>query len=195
MRALPRGNQHGSEQRGPTGEDEAVDRDDNCRALQIFELGMLDLAVNLRQALLAAHGQDRVAECHQNSEQPKQRNKFRSLEEPESVIAELEIRWRRQRWQVNSTHQQRIRAPDKQHHHHDRGDLHYAKSLVARLFDALDVLPPVIDGHSTRKYGCSGVHVELEWVSMHIVQRWWKPARMRCHDHQLVQKSRNVLSG
>jgi hypothetical protein len=66
-----RGDQHGGQQRGAAGEDQAVDGDDDRRALQVLELGMLDLAVDLRQALLAAHGQHGVAEGHQNAKQPR----------------------------------------------------------------------------------------------------------------------------
>ena len=51
---------------------QAVDGDYDCRALQIFQLGMLDFAIDLGQALLAAHGQDRVAECHDNAEQAQE---------------------------------------------------------------------------------------------------------------------------
>ena len=43
--AFPRGDQHGSQERGAAGKDQAVNGDDDGRALEILELGMLDLAV------------------------------------------------------------------------------------------------------------------------------------------------------
>ena len=67
------GDEHGSQQRGAAGEDEAVDGDDDGRALQVLELGMLDFAVDLGQALFAAHGQDGVAEGHEDAEQAEDR--------------------------------------------------------------------------------------------------------------------------
>ena len=67
------GDQHGGQQRGAAGEDQAVDGDDDRRALQVLELGMLDLAIDLGQALFAAHGQDGVAEGHEDAEQAEDR--------------------------------------------------------------------------------------------------------------------------
>ena len=64
LRARSIGNQHRRQQRGAAREDQAVDRDDDRRPLQILQLRMLDLAVDLGQALLAAHGQNGVAEGH-----------------------------------------------------------------------------------------------------------------------------------
>ena len=74
------GDQHRSQQRGAAGEDQAVDGDDDRRALQVLELGVLDLAIDLGQALLTAHGQDGVAEGHQDAEQAEDRQ-ARSLSE------------------------------------------------------------------------------------------------------------------
>ena len=47
MGPLPGGNQHGSQQRGAAGEDQAVDRDNNRRTLEVLELGVLNLAIDL----------------------------------------------------------------------------------------------------------------------------------------------------
>ena len=85
------GDQHGGQQRCAAGKDQAVDGNDDGRALQVLELGMLDLAIDLGQALLAAHGQDGVAERHENAEEAETRNEPRSLQEAERVVAELEI--------------------------------------------------------------------------------------------------------
>ena len=69
----PVGNQHRRQQRGAAGEDQAVDGDDDRRALEVLQLGMLDLAIDLGQALFAAHGQDGVAEGHEDAEQAEDR--------------------------------------------------------------------------------------------------------------------------
>ena len=91
LRARPVWDQHGGQQRGAAGEDQAVDGDDDGRALQVLELGVLDFAVDLGQALLAAHGQDGVAECHEDAEQPEHGDELGSFEEPERVFAEVQI--------------------------------------------------------------------------------------------------------
>ena len=71
--ALPCGYQHGGQQRGAAGKDQAVDGDYDGRALEVLQLGMLDFPVDLGKALLAAHGQDRMAERHDNAEQSEDR--------------------------------------------------------------------------------------------------------------------------
>ena len=56
------GDDHHGEQRDQPGRDHRVGADDVGRDLQILQLGRGDLAVDLRQRLEAAHGQQRVAE-------------------------------------------------------------------------------------------------------------------------------------
>ena len=73
VRARAVGNQHGGQQRGAAGKDQAVDGDDDRGALQVLELGMRDFAVDLGQAFFAAHGQDGVAEGHEDAEQAEDR--------------------------------------------------------------------------------------------------------------------------
>ena len=52
-----------------TGEEEAVGCDDKRGALQVLELGMLDLAVDLSERFFAAHREHGVAEGHQYAEE------------------------------------------------------------------------------------------------------------------------------
>ena len=54
------------------GQQQAVEEDDERRLLEVLQLGALDLAVDLRQRLLAAHRQDRVAERDEDAEHPDQ---------------------------------------------------------------------------------------------------------------------------
>src|ERR1700674_3915820 len=49
----------------------------------------------------------------------------------------------------------RVNAPGDQHHHHDSGELHDPQRLAARFRNALDVLPPEIQGDEHRD-GCGG---------------------------------------
>src|SRR6202042_1117738 len=126
----------------------AVNGDDDGCALEILELGMLNLPIDLGKAFLAAHGQQRVTEGHENAEQTEHLDvcESRPAQESESVIAELEICDRGGRRQMSAANEHRIYAPDHEDYHHHGGDLHNLHGLAARLLDALDVFPPVIDG-------------------------------------------------
>ena len=53
---------HSGEQRDHTGADQRVDADQSARAPQILQLGVGDLAVDLRQRFEPAHREQRVAE-------------------------------------------------------------------------------------------------------------------------------------
>ena len=59
------GDEHHGQEADAAREDQAVDEDDERRLLEVRQLRRLDLAVDLGQRLLAAHGQDRVAERHE----------------------------------------------------------------------------------------------------------------------------------
>ena len=61
---LPRGvgDNHDREEGNQRGEQHAVDEDHEAGALQVLQLGIRDFAVDLGQALFAAHGQQRVAQ-------------------------------------------------------------------------------------------------------------------------------------
>jgi hypothetical protein len=53
---------HDGQERNASREDQAVNKNDKPRFFQVAQLGVLDLAVNLGERLLAAHGQEGVAE-------------------------------------------------------------------------------------------------------------------------------------
>jgi hypothetical protein len=73
--------------------------------------------------------------------------------------------------------------------------LHNAQRFVAGLFDALDVLPPVVDGHCRREHRGGVVSVELEGVSVEIEQGGRKPVTVVGHVHHLVHQPDDVLAG
>ncbi len=77
---------------------------------RFLSLGVLDFAVDLGQALFAAHGQDGVAKGHENTEQAKQ-GQISSVQETQGVGAELEVRRGGKRRQTRATHKHRISAP------------------------------------------------------------------------------------
>ena len=194
MRPLESGNQHRRQHGGAACKYKAVDGDDNRRALQVLQLRMLNLAVDLRQALLAAHGQQRMAEGHQNAEESINR-KSRSLQESLRVVAEMQVGRDGKRRQVRTFDKQGIAAPEKQNHHHDGGDLHNPQRLVARLLNALDVLPPVVDGHRRGKHCRRVVQVKLESMPGDILQGRWQPVVLVHHVQHLVHQAGDVLPG
>ena len=194
MNARAGGNQHRSQQRAAAGENQAVDGDDDRRPLQVLEFGMRDLAVDLGQALLAAHGQNRVAEGHQDAEKPENRQSS-SAQEAERILTEVEMRRDGRRRQLRAAQPHRISAPDKQNHHHHRGNLHHPQCLVARLLDSLDVLPPVVDRHQRAQQRRGVVHVELDGLAARVHQRRRQPVRLVGHIHQLVDQTGDVLAG
>src|ERR1700758_731792 len=71
-------NEHHGQQGDDSRKDEAVDSDDDRCSLQILELGVLDLAVDLSESLLAAHGKDGMAEGHDDSEESEACRQFGS---------------------------------------------------------------------------------------------------------------------
>jgi len=40
------------------GQHETIDKDNKCRAFEIFQLRRLDFSIDLRERFLAAHGED-----------------------------------------------------------------------------------------------------------------------------------------
>ena len=100
------------QQRGAAGEEQAVDGDDDRGALQVLELGMLDFAVDLGEALFAAHGEHGVAEGHEDAEEAEaSESRLRAFEEAERIVAEVEIGWHGQRRQMRAAHERRSRRP------------------------------------------------------------------------------------
>ncbi len=133
------GDQHHRQQRTDAGEEEAVDRDHDRGALQVLELGMLDLAVDLGQRFLAAHGQHRMAEGHQDAEQAQHRRQLGVPRKPSASLLKCRFDGTWQRRQIGPDVEGRIDPPAQQDHHHDRGDLHDFQGLVAGFLDALQM--------------------------------------------------------
>ena len=106
MGPLKSRDEHGGQQRGAAGEDRAVDGDDNGRALQVLQLGMLDLAIDLGQGFLAAHGQNRVTEGHQNAEQTQDRQSS-AAQKAQGILVKMQVRWDRRGRQVGAAHKNR----------------------------------------------------------------------------------------
>ncbi len=119
----------------------------------------------------------------------------RAPQESERVLAELEVRGDGRRRKLRAAHAHRVAAPDQQNDHHHRGDLHDPQRLVARLLDALDVLPPVIDRDRGGKDRRGVIHVELNGMACGVHQRRRQPVAMVGHHQQLVHQAGDVLAG
>ncbi len=162
MGARAVGDEHGGQHGGAAGEDEAVERDDERGALEVLQLGILDLAIDLGERLLTAHGENGVAEGHEDAEESEEMDEWSALEEAEGVVTELQIggggEWR----QLGMLHDGRINAPAEDDDNHDGCDLHDLEGLVAGLLDALDVFPPVVDGDDGGKEGRGFIDGEVE---------------------------------
>ncbi len=166
--------QHGQEA-DAAGQHQAVEEDDEGGLLEVLQLRRLDFAVNLGQRLLAAHGQDRVAEGDEDAEQADQAQPVgrgfaadvaqrlrrpRVLQEPRRVFhllggrVELGVEVRRRADGVGravlgvggAMHGQRHAAPRQHHHAHDGGDDHDFQRFFAGFVDADDVLAEEVEG-------------------------------------------------
>src|SRR5208283_3527569 len=92
--------QHDRQQRHQAGENEAVNADDNGRALQVFELGMREFTINLRQRFLAAHGQYGMPEAYDESENAEHVGQLAVLPEAERFVGVVDVGEGRKRRQV-----------------------------------------------------------------------------------------------
>ena len=156
---------------------------------------MLDLAIDLGQRFFAAHGQHGMAEGHDDAEQAQHRRQLGVAQKAQSIVAEVQGRGRGPRRQVGAHVEGRIDSPGQQDHHHDGGDLHHFQGLVARLFDAFQVLPPVVHGDDGGKGGRGEVHRQLRRRMMPAQHGSRQPAMRGGYRHQLVQQAGNVLPG
>ncbi len=109
------GNDHAGEQRDHAGADHGVDADHVAGVAQVLQLGIGDLAVNLRQRFESAHGEQRVAERDDDRHGADLRPEG-SVEPAERVRAEMQIARERRGRNLNlRRQQQRDGAPDQEH--------------------------------------------------------------------------------
>ena len=123
---------------------------------------MLDFTVDLREGLLAAHRQNRVPEANEDRNQRNHVRPLIAIEPAERAFVELHVPGMRPRGKVpTGLGVQSVETPSNEYHHHDGGELHDAKSFAARFGNALDVLPPEIEGDGD-SHGCGrGIDVEV----------------------------------
>ena len=88
---------HHCEKRHQRGQQQAVNENDHAGAQQIFELGRLDLAIDLCQRFLTRHREDRMAERDQNSKRADRACAGKALEPSQRVVGELQFERRQMR--------------------------------------------------------------------------------------------------
>ena len=128
---------------------------------------MFDLAIDLGQRFLAAHGQYGMAEAHQHHDEGNARGP--GAQQPaERLTIVVHGGGSGKRRQVRTRFGQRNQAPDNQHHHHHRGDLHDLQGAFTGFVNALRVLPPKIkgdhDGEKRRKGVVRNVNVVTQMM-------------------------------
>src|SRR5262249_22474196 len=138
-------NDHHREEGDQRGKQQAIDEDHEAGAFQVLEFGMRDFAVHLRQTLLAAHGEQRVAESdHHGNYGDRWRDG--STQPAEGFGAEFQIGGDGKRHGLVAVFEDRHQAPGDQDHDHYGGDLHDAQGFLAGFVDADDVFAPEING-------------------------------------------------
>ena len=154
---------------------------------------MLDFAVHLGHRLLAAHGQDRVAEPDQDADQADGVRQIGVAQPAQGIGGVNDGGARRQGRQVRAVHVQRVAAPRNHDHDHHRGDVHDAQGLLARLVNALDVLPPEINGDQRGKNRGGEVHGQHQ-RGVHVIQQLVQEAdQIQTRRHAADRPGQNVV--
>ena len=189
------GDEHDGEHGADASKDEAIDGDDDGGALEIFELRVLDLAIDLSEGLFAAHGQDGVAKGHEHAEEAEGAHEAGVFEEAEGVVAEVQVAGGGERRQMGSGVEDGEEAPGEQNYHHDGGDLHDLEGFVAGLFNTLGVLTPEVDGDDYGDDGGGSVDGELAGLSVEVGGEATHPMMRGTEAEDFVEEADDVLAG
>ncbi len=193
------GDQHHGEEGGQSGEDEAVEGDDDGRLFQVPELGVGELAIDLGERLFAAHGENGVPEGDHDAEDSEflRETLIREIvmEEAERFLCEMEVSWSGQRHMLVSDLEEGEGRPAQQGYNHDGCDLHDPERFFAGLVDTLDIFPPVVNGDGEGEEDGSPVNVELGSAVENVVNGARDPAMSVSGDHDLVDEANDVLAG
>src|SRR5258708_2381848 len=136
---------HHREKGHQRGEHQAVDENDQARFFQVFQLGALYFAINLRERFFSAHGQDGVPERDKDVDHSEWRQS--GVRKPaERAGTEVQIAWIRKGRKRRMPQQRRVNAPADQQHHHHGDQLHDVQGFFAGFGYTLCVFPPEING-------------------------------------------------
>src|SRR5579864_1258168 len=188
------GNDHHGQKGTDAGKDEAEDRDDQSGTLQVAQLGTGDFTVYLGQRFFAAHGEHRVPERYENSEQADRFPDVGVFQKAQRFSAEVKILRERQWGKVAAVVKDGIESPAHQDDYHHCGDLHDAESFVTGFFNALEVFPPVVNSYEEGKGGGGVVFVEVRRAMKHGVHGAGNPAMSIGGGKSFIHQAGDVLS-
>src|ERR1700733_9206200 len=97
------------------------------------------------------------------------------LQETEGVRAEAESGRRWEGREMGAHMKDGVEAPEQENDHHDGGGLHNLQGFIAGFVDALDVLPPEINGGEDGDAGRGEVHRQLRYMAVRAQQRGGEP--------------------
>ena len=119
---------------------------------------MFDLAIDLSQSFLTAHGQYGVSEAHEEDDQGEFTEPGNMNQPAQRLAIERNhSRVERVGGPMNSDLKHRDRAPDDQQDDHDGRDDHDLYRFLAGFVNALDVLPPEIECNHHTEQGSKSV--------------------------------------
>src|SRR5229473_4095495 len=153
---------HHREKRDQRSKDQTVNENDQAGLFQIRKFGMLDFAVDLRERLFAAHGEDRMAKSNEDGDDSGEMSEMHSVEPAHGVWPELQVFRIGKRRERGMPEPDRVDAPADQDHNHHGRDLHDAHSLLAGFGDALNVVPPEISGDEDGEESGAGSGCDLQ---------------------------------
>ncbi len=135
-----------------------------------------------------------MAEADDQSENAEHVRQFAVFPEAERFVAVVDVGKGRERRQVAADLQQGEQRPAEQHHHHHGRDLHDPERLFAGFLDALDVLPPEVEGDGHGEQDRGGVDADLRRAVEHVMNGGGDPAAGVGDGDGVVDQAGDVLS-
>src|SRR5271163_2031165 len=147
------GDDHDGKEGDHRGKDQAVNKNYHARFFKIGELGTLDLAIDLGKGLLAAHGQNGMAESDEDGDDAEHLRKIAVPEPAQGAAGEMNIARRGKRGQRGMAVESGVNAPADEDDHHDGDELHDVEGFFAGFRNAFGVFPPEVDGDGNGEAG------------------------------------------
>src|SRR6516225_8707811 len=103
-----------------------------------------------------------MSQTHEDSDQCGEVRKVYPIEPAHGVGTELQVLGRREGRKSRMSQEDRVKAPADQDDHHDGGDLHDTHGLLAGLVNALDVVPPEVNGAENGKKRGAEIRLDVK---------------------------------
>ena len=162
------GDDHHRKKRHQRGEQQAVNKNHQPGFFQILELRVLDLAVDLGQSLLPAHGENGMSEADEQND-PGEMADPGAMQPTHGFLGQRDDSRVQRIWgQLYGRVQNRNRAPDDQQDDHDGRDDHDLQRLLAGFVKPLDVLPPEVQNDKHGKCGGEMIFGEVDYRMVQV---------------------------